>query len=194
MQPQGGQNPFMQTLQGLQSKGAAGGAPNPLLQRAAAGAAPDPGGMAQGIQQGAGGQGAPGGGVAGKFNQPSTMPGGNPGSTDSLIKALSALNQVITATDDPQEIQLARQVIMLLQKMIQMDQSKQGGRDSAFGQAAEQSQMAPPNPIQAPGGQLPQGPVPGGPPQGPPGLPPGMATQGPQPSATAAGSPRPMGV
>lgn len=147
--------------------------------------------MSQGIQQGAG-MGQPGaqgaGGIAGKFNQPSTMPGGNPGSTDSLIKALSALNQVITATDDPKEIQLARQVILLLQQMIQMDQAKQGGRDSALGQAAQQSQMAPPNPIQAPGGQLPQGPPPGG-----PGLPPGMATQGPHPSPTGAGQMHPVG-
>jgi len=183
MNPQGGQNPFMQTLAGLQSKGTQGGGANPLIQRAASAGAPSPDMMSQGIQQGANAGGMPGGGAAAKANMPSNTPGANPGSTDALLKALSALNQVITATDDPQEIQLARQVILLLQKMVQMDQQKQGGRESALGQATQQAQMAPPTPIQAPCGQPPQG-----------GLPPGMATQGPQPSPTGAGMAHPMGA
>jgi hypothetical protein len=109
--------------------------------------------MSQGIQQGA--NAGPGGGAAAKANMPSNAPGANPGSTDALIKALGAMNQVITATDDPEEIQIARQVILLLQKMVQMDQSKQAGKESALGQAQQQSQQLPPQQIQAPGGQPP---------------------------------------
>src|SRR5258706_8750232 len=169
MNPQGAgeqNNPFLQTIMGMRNGGQGGG--NPMASKAIAAPPqmPQPGGMqgpgalAQAIQQGAnagpGGM-TGGGGAAAKAAQPSNVPGGNPGSTDSLIKALGAMNQVITSTDDNQEISDARQIILILQQMIQRDQTKQGGKESALGQAQQSVAAYPPQQLQAPGGSLPPG-------------------------------------
>lgn len=180
MNPQGQQNnPFMSTIMGMRNKpGGQSMTPgnNPMLQGAIQQKAPQPQAAqnplaamaAPGMTGGAGG-----GGAAAKAMMPSNTPGANPGSTDALIKALGAMNQVITSTDDQQEIQDARKIILIIQQMIQRDQQKQGSKESALGQA-QQGVGQFPQALQAPGGLGAGAPGPGTP---PPSQPPGQAGQ-----------------
>ncbi len=155
-QQSGGGNPFAAILAQMQNKGGMGPQPqqgaNPMLSRAIAQPQAQ---QAMNIPPGM--QGGAGGGAA-KAQMPSNVPGSNPGSTDSLIKALGALNSVIASTDDQGEIQQVRQIILMIQKLIQMDQQKQGQKESALGQAQQGAQrQALPAPM---GGGQPSGNVP----------------------------------
>src|SRR6266852_1463812 len=139
-----GQNPFISAMEQMRNKAKPAGQGNPLQN------SPIQANMPPGMSGSGQGQGA------GKANLPSNQVGANPGSTSALLKALSSINEVITSTDDPQEIKIARQVILLLQQMLQADQHKQGSKESALGQAQAQACQIPPQiqaPIPSQGGQ-----------------------------------------
>src|SRR5258706_15892826 len=113
MNPQMGQsggqaNPFIQAMEQMRNKAKPAGQGNPLQN------SPVQANMPPGMS--GSGQGAGAGGKAPVIEN-STTPGQNPGSTDSLIKALSALNAVISDADDPQEVGMVRQIITMIQEL-----------------------------------------------------------------------------
>jgi hypothetical protein len=187
MNPQAGQNPYLELLNKLQSGGSqapgAGGNPGieALMQHTANSAGGPPGG-APGGQASALAQAQGAGGMAPQ--QPeiedAAIPGKNPGISKNLLGAMNQLHGAITQMTDPQEIRMIRSIIVLLNHLIQQDQEVQNQRTGSMTPAQPgQSQL---------GGQGgPQAPGPGGPPEGgaPGGAPGGM------PSGLQPGSPSP---
>jgi hypothetical protein len=150
-QPGQGENPFMKLLAQLQQ---GGGQQAPGQQQ------PDPQSALVQAQQAAQG-GAQGAGGAGQPDvEDATIPGENPGVTKNLLGAMSQLHGAITTMTDPQEIQMLRNIIVMLNQLIVRDQETQNGKtgtmtgqqpgDSNFG-GGDQGQ--PPTPPQAPPGQ-----------------------------------------
>lgn len=120
-QPGQGQNPFLQLLQKLQSQGPQAPGQNPPGMAMAS----HMGTPAGGSPVGAGGpMGAPGG-MPGQEVQDATLPGQNPGVSKNLMSAMQQLHGAITVMTDPQEIQMIRSIIVLLNQLIQRDQQVQ---------------------------------------------------------------------
>lgn len=124
MNPTNGSNPYMailSQLQGGQSAGLPGGptgAPGGGGMPPAGGAPAMQGGMPSGAPGGMP-QGAPGQlGMGGQ-----QAPGAQ--STKMLLGALQSLHQFALQAVDPQEVQLIRQIIVLLSSLIQKDQARQ---------------------------------------------------------------------
>lgn len=66
-----------------------------------------------------------------------TEPGENPGTTEPLIGALKAIQGFISSATDKDEIAVARSITLLLTKLIQSDQMKQGQYDGQNQQLAQ---------------------------------------------------------
>ena len=76
-----------------------------------------------------------GGAGMGDMPQSSTAPGGNPGVSKHLLVAMQAMQKLITESTDIREIQIARMIVKLMNKLVEGDQEKQS--------QTEQSQSAP---------------------------------------------------
>lgn len=146
-QPGQGENPFMKLLASLKQ----GGQQAPGQQQ------PDPQSALVQAQQAAQGGGAPGGADA---PEDATNPGENPGVTKNLLGAMGQLHGAITIMTDPQEISMLRNIIVMLNQLIQKDQEVQNGKTGSMtGQQPGQSnfgggdQGQPPTPPQGPPGQ-----------------------------------------
>lgn len=109
---QGGeQNPFASILSQLQGGGMGGGLmadAGPMM--AAKPATPS----------------APKIGPDGKPLPDVTQRGQNPGTSKFVIQAMSAMQGALAEATDPQEIQMLRQVLALLVKVVDEDQKRQG--------------------------------------------------------------------
>jgi hypothetical protein len=55
-----------------------------------------------------------------------TQRGQNPGTSKFVIQAMQAMQGAMAEATDPEEIQMLRQILQLLVKIVDMDQSKQG--------------------------------------------------------------------
>lgn len=109
--PGGGENPFEAILQQFQGGKGGGGMPTmdagPMMATNPAPSAPKVG-------------------PDGKPLPDVTQRGQNPGTSKFVIQAMSAMQGALAEATDPQEIQMLRQILTLLVKVVDMDQSKQG--------------------------------------------------------------------
>ena len=55
-----------------------------------------------------------------------TQRGQNPGTSKFVIQAMNSMQGALAEATDPQEIQMLRQILTLLVKVVDMDQNKQG--------------------------------------------------------------------
>lgn len=107
----GDQNPFANILAQLQGGGQGGGMPDPGAMMATKSA------TSQGPKIGPDGKPLP----------DVTQRGQNPGTSKFVISAMQAMQGALAEATDPQEIQMLRQILQTLVKIVDMDQKRQGG-------------------------------------------------------------------
>lgn len=167
------QNPFEAILAAQKNGPTSGGPTDPATMYAqmgqgAAGAQGPQAAAMQGATPPQGGPGMPPGmppqamaamagmmgqGGMGDMPQPSTAPGGNPGVSKHLLVAMGAMQKLITESTDIREIQIARMIVKLMNKLVEGDQEKQTQAEQAGPQEAPTPDMGMGGmPAGAPGG------------------------------------------
>lgn len=153
-----GQNPYLALLSKLQSQQAPQ-APNQstsMIQHlmGQGGQAPQMPGSNP-AQAGGGMPPQAGGGAQQPDIEDAAIPGQNPGISKNLLGAMSQLHGAITQMTDPEEIRMIRSIIIMLNQLIQRDQSVQDKRTGSLTQPQPgQSNLS--------SGPQEQGPIPSG--------------------------------